>query len=293
MKANIFKVLLILSLITALAACGKSSELTYSSLDSGTVQASDQIESTQDTGKEAVATISKPEEKTEEHSNSKPKLSEKLLLGAWHANTSVGAGFCERYVFNKDNTFIYYLSEYDKNKKFYKMTGEWKLVENNLHLRYTTKFDTNGKTKKTDDSEIVLIGGIEEENPENSPYEFKMKFNRTYFWRYSDENIWEDQDIDSNVSEPVNTVPINEKQAYNEMLKAIGKMPEGYSYRLEDIRQRAGREYYVFQVFESVIDNSETGEGHTATLNWYFVDRKTGEVYVWDLAEDLLSPVKD
>jgi tetratricopeptide (TPR) repeat protein len=37
--------------------------------------------------------------------------------------------------------------------------------------------------------------------------------------------------------------------------------------------------HYVFQVYELVIDNSETKEGHTATIGWYAVDPINKTVY--------------
>jgi bla regulator protein BlaR1 len=37
-------------------------------------------------------------------------------------------------------------------------------------------------------------------------------------------------------------------------------------------------EFYIIHEFEVVTDNLETGEGHTATSNWYKVDAKTGVV---------------
>ncbi|MEK4207148.1 hypothetical protein [Paenibacillus sp. FSL R10-2788] len=35
---------------------------------------------------------------------------------------------------------------------------------------------------------------------------------------------------------------------------------------------------YTIHVYEIVIDNQTTGEGHTATFNWYDVDKTTGAV---------------
>ncbi|WP_143414833.1 hypothetical protein [Geobacillus sp. E263] len=39
------------------------------------------------------------------------------------------------------------------------------------------------------------------------------------------------------------------------------------------------RGHYVFQVYELVIDNYETKEGHTATIGWYAVDPVNKTVY--------------
>ncbi|EZP75192.1 hypothetical protein H839_16868 [Parageobacillus genomosp. 1] len=37
--------------------------------------------------------------------------------------------------------------------------------------------------------------------------------------------------------------------------------------------------HYVIHVYEFVVDNPETGEGHTATVGWYAVDPKSKRVY--------------
>lgn len=44
-----------------------------------------------------------------------------------------------------------------------------------------------------------------------------------------------------------------------------------------------GTLYYVLHGFESVIDNEETGVGHSATWGWYYLDAVDGVVYEWDL----------
>lgn len=37
-------------------------------------------------------------------------------------------------------------------------------------------------------------------------------------------------------------------------------------------------EYHLIHEYEIVIDDAQTGAGHTATANWYKVDAKTGEI---------------
>lgn len=42
--------------------------------------------------------------------------------------------------------------------------------------------------------------------------------------------------------------------------------------------------YYVIQVFDNM-------EDHSATMGWYYVNKKSGKIYEWDLGEDKLIPV--
>ncbi|MEI6035453.1 MAG: hypothetical protein WCS65_14375 [Verrucomicrobiae bacterium] len=67
--------------------------------------------------------------------------------------------------------------------------------------------------------------------------------------------------------------------------RPLGKQNHLVFDRTED---RSGRSYHVVHGYEVVIDDPKTGEGHTATWGWFFVDRKDGAAYIWDLAEDQL-----
>lgn len=51
--------------------------------------------------------------------------------------------------------------------------------------------------------------------------------------------------------------------------------PAGYKFSLDSIDEDGN--YYI-QVYEVVIDNKKTGEGHTATFGWYTVDKYTGKI---------------
>jgi hypothetical protein len=39
-----------------------------------------------------------------------------------------------------------------------------------------------------------------------------------------------------------------------------------------------GEEQYLFHLYEFVLDEPETGIGHTVTYGWYTVDKETGEI---------------
>ena len=53
---------------------------------------------------------------------------------------------------------------------------------------------------------------------------------------------------------------------------------------------RDGRTYLVVHGYDLVVDDPKTGEEHTATWGWFFVDQKNGAAFKWDLAEDKLTP---
>ena len=69
--------------------------------------------------------------------------------------------------------------------------------------------------------------------------------------------------------------------------RSMGKKSHLAFDRTED---REGRSYHVVHGYEVVVDDPKTGDGHTATWGWFFVDQKTGTAYKWDLAEDKLIP---
>ena len=47
-----------------------------------------------------------------------------------------------------------------------------------------------------------------------------------------------------------------------------------------------GNYYYVVQQYENVIDDPKTGDSHTATSNWFYVNADTGETIPWWLYGD-------
>lgn len=40
-------------------------------------------------------------------------------------------------------------------------------------------------------------------------------------------------------------------------------------------------EEYLFHLYEFVLDEAETGIGHTVTYGWYFVNKESGDIRVW------------
>ncbi len=52
----------------------------------------------------------------------------------------------------------------------------------------------------------------------------------------------------------------------------------------EGEKVREGVSYYIVHVYEVV-------EDHTATMGWYYVNKDNGQVFLWDLASDILKPI--
>lgn len=70
-----------------------------------------------------------------------------------------------------------------------------------------------------------------------------------------------------------------------------GNLPKNYFVQYDNTQSRDGREYYVIHIYEFVVDDPATSEGHTATFGWYMVDKQTGKAFEWDLGSDKLVPM--
>lgn len=119
----------------------------------------------------------------------------KLLIGSWHADSHVASGFHERYVFYSDSTFVFFSDENNEAKDYYQMNGNWSISGRELHLTFNKKFKAEDNTGEiTKEKKTIILGEPEKEDPDNSPYETKMKFGEDYFWKYSDDiDIWQDE----------------------------------------------------------------------------------------------------
>lgn len=84
---------------------------------------------------------------------------------------------------------------------------------------------------------------------------------------------------------------LTKEDAEENVKKIIGDVANGFALEFDHMDNRDGKDYFVIHFYESVIDNPDTGEGHRATVAWYYVDKSTGEVYEWDLIADKLSNV--
>lgn len=66
--------------------------------------------------------------------------------------------------------------------------------------------------------------------------------------------------------------------------KVIREDGESYFYKLDFAdyylvsEGPEGERYYLIHLYEFVVDEEDTGIGHTVTYGWYAVDRRTGEI---------------
>lgn len=79
----------------------------------------------------------------------------------------------------------------------------------------------------------------------------------------------------SSTSTSKSTSPVSEDRAI-QLVKDKYKL-NGSSYLVTDVDHEEDN-MYVVHVYENVVDDAATGEGHTATYGWYYVDKTTGAI---------------
>lgn len=55
-----------------------------------------------------------------------------LLIGMWHTDTDVGAGYNDLYSFSDDGTFIFKYSQSDGENRIVDISGNWEIIHQNL-----------------------------------------------------------------------------------------------------------------------------------------------------------------
>jgi hypothetical protein len=126
----------------------------------------------------------------------------------------------------------------------------------------TINFFMNGERKLTDD--ILVVNGVS-----YVPLKTAAKVaNVPLTADFNHYNIY------------LGSVPTNKGitavQAIQNVKSTYGsRIPKGYRVELDNIDQDGN---YSIHVYEVVIDDKKTGEGHTATYNWYTVDKYTGAI---------------
>ena len=79
----------------------------------------------------------------------------------------------------------------------------------------------------------------------------------------------------SNSNTATGTSAVSRAQAI-QLVKDKYKL-NGSSYLLTDVDHEED-DMYVVHVYEDVVDDKATGEGHTSTYGWYYVNKNTGEI---------------
>jgi len=86
---------------------------------------------------------------------------------------------------------------------------------------------------------------------------------------------------------------ITQEDALHSIYKLVGPLQTGYYINYNHLETLNDKKYYVFQYYEVVLDNTETGEGHTVTYDWFYVDKRTGEIYRLDIIKNVLIKIID
>lgn len=78
------------------------------------------------------------------------------LIGVWQDDSCVGATYSNMYHFYEDNTFEYFYSFYDEERRDFSNSGEWLVYNNMLHLKISQKTIREGG--KFVESPLALSG---------------------------------------------------------------------------------------------------------------------------------------
>jgi hypothetical protein len=96
-----------------------------------------------------------------------------------------------------------------------------------------------------------------------------------------------DESDKKNTLEPMEALDlVKEVYAGNFTKNSLQENPKDYFYKLdnadyylvyEDTDKDSG--YYLFHLYEFVLDDIDEGIGHTVTYGWYWVDPYTGDIW--------------
>ena len=93
------------------------------------------------------------------------------------------------------------------------------------------------------------------------------------------------------LARPLGSTKITPEEALQIIARKLGPSKIKKTHlAIDRTEERDGRNFHVIHGYDVVIDDPKTGEGHTATWGWFFVNQKTGAAYKWDIAEDKLIP---
>lgn len=103
-----------------------------------------------------------------------------------------------------------------------------------------------------------------------------------------------------NITKPLTTMEaldkVKELYASNFTKISLDGNPEEYFYKLdiadyylvyEDTDDNTG--FFLFHLYEFILDDLESGIGHTVTYGWYWVNPYTGKMWEYDNASIVLS----
>jgi uncharacterized membrane protein len=139
--------------------------------------------------------------------------------------------------------------------------------------RYRIAKYNNGKKNKTDVTNVDKKTGQKSKSKENGKKYEKSTSTDT-------ENVVKSEAGVSDGSQKNITV----EQAVKTASECYGDKNKNTKFVFDHETVRDNIHYYVIQVFDSM-------EDHSATSGWYYINKKNGKAYEWDLNEDKLIPV--
>ncbi|HEX2925798.1 MAG TPA: stalk domain-containing protein [Ruminiclostridium sp.] len=83
---------------------------------------------------------------------------------------------------------------------------------------------------------------------------------------------------------------ISESAAIDKVKAVLGNIGDKCGLEVDNVQNKDGVDYYVVKYYQTVVDDPSTGESHISTIDWFYVNKHTGEVYLWDIVQDKLNP---
>ncbi|EDK34848.1 Hypothetical protein CKL_2836 [Clostridium kluyveri DSM 555] len=169
--------------------------------------------------------------------------------------------------------------------------GGYRYYHNGIYNKLLDKADSymkNGEYKKAVDTYEEALKYENNDNIKNNIKQAREKLDETLKAQLKDKK---EDNVDKKNTENKNSSYSNSEIDTITKEKAVELTAEYYksknentkfAFDHEDIRNN--ETYYVIQVFDSM-------EDHSATAGWYYVNKKSGKVYEWDLGDNKLIPI--
>lgn len=164
--------------------------------------------------------------------------------------------------------------------------GGYRYYYNDLYDKLLNKADSymeKGEYKKAVDVYEKVLKYKNDKQAEKNIKKAKEKLDEASKTQIKDK-IEDNTDKNSNYSDS-EIDNITEEQAVELISKCYKTKNENTKFVFDHEDIRDNETYYVIQVFDSM-------EDHSATTGWYYVSKKSGKAYEWDLAENKLISIK-
>lgn len=161
--------------------------------------------------------------------------------------------------------------------------GGYKYYNSKSYNKLIHKADSymkNGQYKEAVDAYKEALKYKNDYNAEKSMEKSAEKLNESLKSEGQEKNNIADEK--DNVENKINN--ITKEQAVELTSKYYKDKDENTKFVFDHETVRDNETYYVIQVFDNM-------EDHSATAGWYYVNKKNGKVYEWDLVGNKLVPV--